>query len=126
MLSHQFYNIVHIVGIVLIVAVLGGIALHAATGARREDNPYRVLTGVLHGVGAFLILLGGFGMLARIGFQHGIGFPGWLWVKIGVWAVLSLAVLLPYRSRPLALPLLVTLPILAGVATYMALYKPLL
>ncbi|HLV26235.1 MAG TPA: hypothetical protein VKZ41_07960 [Gemmatimonadales bacterium] len=124
MFSHQLYNVVHVVGIALIVAVLGGIALHAAAGANRADNPYRRLTMVLHGIGSFLILLGGFGMLARIGFQHGVGFPGWLWTKIGVWAVLSFAVVLPYRQRTLAMPLLVSLPLLAGLAAYMAIYKP--
>lgn len=124
MFSHQLYNVVHVVGIALIVAVLGGIALHAATGASRTDNPYRRLTMALHGIGSFLILLGGFGMLARIGFEHGTGFPGWLWTKIAVWAVLSFAVVLPYRQRALAMPLLVSLPVLAGLAAYMAIYKP--
>lgn len=124
MFSHQFYNVVHIVGIVLIVAVLGGISLHAYAGGAREDNPSRRLTAALHGIGSFLILIGGFGMLARLSFQHGMGFPGWLWAKIAVWAILSAAVVLPYRRRALAMPLLVSLPLLAGVAAYMAIYKP--
>ena len=124
MFSYQFYNVVHIVGIVLIAAVVGGIALHAAAGANRADNPFRRLTMSLHGIGAFLRPLGGFGMLARMGFQHGVGFPGWLWVKIAVWAVLSFAIVLPYRKRALAMPLLMSLPVLAGIAAYMAIYKP--
>jgi hypothetical protein len=80
--------------------------------------------GSVHGVGALLILVGGFGMLARIGFQHGANFPGWLWVKLIVWTILSAVVLLPYRKPALARPFFVLLPLLAGVAVYMALYKP--
>jgi hypothetical protein len=82
------------------------------------------LVGTVHGVGAFLILLGGFGMLARMGFLHGSNFPGWLWAKIVIWALLSAIVLLPYRKAALARPFIVLLPLLAGVAVYMALYKP--
>ena len=82
------------------------------------------MVGSIHGIGAFLILLGGFGMLARLGFLHGANFPGWLWVKIIVWVILSAVVLLPYRRPGLAKPFLLVLPLLAGVAVYMALYKP--
>ena len=32
-----------------------------------------------------VILIGGFGMLARLGFRHGANFPLWLWVKLAVW-----------------------------------------
>ena len=63
-------------------------------------------------------------MLARLGFLHGANFPGWLWVKIIIWVILSAVVLLPYRRPGLAKPLLLVLPLLAGVAVYMALYKP--
>ena len=78
----------------------------------------------MHGRGALLILVGGFGMLARMGFMHGGSFPGWLWVKIIVWVILSAIVLMPYRRPGLAKPFLLLLPLLAGVAVYMALYKP--
>ena len=63
-------------------------------------------------------------MLARLGFLHGANFPGWLWVKILVWVILSAVVLMPYRRPGLAKPFLLLLPLLAGVAVYMALYKP--
>ena len=125
MLSHQFYNVVHIVGIVLLAAALGGAAF-ATVGAG-------VLTGVVtrrvlasfHGVGLLLILIGGFGMLARLGFQHGAVFPGWLWVKLAVWATLAAAFVLVRRRPALAKLVLASLPILAGLAAYMAIYKPI-
>jgi hypothetical protein len=75
------------------------------------------------GLGAFLILLGGFGMMARLGLIKGAP-PGWLAVKMLIWLALSGLVLLPYRRPALARPFFLLLPLLAGVAVYMALYKP--
>ena len=124
MLSHSVYNVLHVIGIVLIMTALGGLALHAINGGTRESNAGRRLMAALHGLGAFLVLLGGFGMLARIGFEHGAPFPGWLVAKIAVWLVLAGAVMLPYRRPALARPLLLLLPVLAGLAAVMAIYKP--
>jgi hypothetical protein len=124
MLSHSVYNVAHIVGIIMIMAALGALALHAMNGGTRESNRARGLIAGLHGLGAFLVLLGGFGMLARIGFEHGSPFPGWLVVKIAIWLVLAGSVVVPYRRSTLARPLLLALPVLGGLAAFMAVYKP--
>ena len=124
MLSHSVYNILHVVGIVLIMAALGALALHAINGGTRESNAARGLVAGLHGLGALLVLLGGFGMLARIGFEHGSAFPGWLVVKIAIWLMLAGSVVVPYRRPALARPLLLALPLLGGLAAFMAIYKP--
>ena len=124
MFSHQLYNVVHIVGIVLVMSALGGAAVYAMIGEARSGPSPRRLLGMLHGAGAFLVLLGGFGMLARLGFMRGASFPGWLWVKLVVWAVLAIALLVPFRRPALGRTLLLTLPVLGGVAAYMAIYKP--
>lgn len=124
MFPRDFYEVVHLIGIAMLFVAIGGVAVHAANGGTKADSRTRSLVGSVHGVGALLILVGGFGMLARIGFQHGANFPGWLWVKLIVWTILSAVVLLPYRKPALARPFFVLLPLLAGVAVYMALYKP--
>jgi hypothetical protein len=124
MFSHQLYNVVHIVGIILLMAALGGIALHASNGGTRQANASRKLVAVMHGLGVFLILLGGFGMLARLGIVQGGGFPMWVWLKVAVWGILAGAIVLPYRRPALARPLLIALPILGGLAAWFAIYKP--
>ena len=124
MFSHQFYNLVHIVGLVLLMSGLGGMALQAAGGADSGSRRLRRVVMGLHGLGVFLILLGGFGMLARMGIAHEAGWPGWLWVKVAVWGMLAAAALLPYRRPATAVPLLLLLPLLGGLAAYMAIYKP--
>lgn len=125
MLSHQLYNVVHIVGIALLVLALGAMAMHAVNGGTRQNNVARGLVATLHGTGVLLILVGGFGMLARLGFQHGGSFPGWLQVKLVVWVLLAAAAALPYRRPALARPMLLVVPMLAGLAAYMAIYKPI-
>ena len=124
MFPRDFYEILLIIGIALLFVAFGGVATHAANGGTKASSSTRGLMGSMHGLGALLILVGGFGMLARIGFQHGANFPGWLWVKIIVWVILSAIVLMPYRKPALAKPFIFLLPLLAGVAVYMALYKP--
>jgi uncharacterized membrane protein SirB2 len=123
--SHPFYNVIHIIGIVLLVSALGGIATRSMIGVTDDARSARRLMGILHGTGVFLVLLGGFGMLARLGFMHGGSFPGWLWVKIAIWGVLAVAPFIARRRPQLARPLLLALPILGGLAAYMAIYKPL-
>jgi hypothetical protein len=125
MLSHSVYNVLHVIGIILVMAALGGLCLHTINGGTREGNPSRRLIVTMHGTGVLLILLGGFGMLARIGFEQGEPFPGWLVVKISIWLLLAVAVMIPYRRPALARPLLLALPVLGGLAAIMAIYKPL-
>ena len=124
-MSHQFYNVVHIIGIILLMSALGGAAVRAMVSSTEEIPSVRRLLAILHGSGAFLVLLGGFGMLARLGFMHGASFPGWLWVKLGIWLTLAVALIVPRRRPELARPLLLALPLLGGLAAFMAIYKPL-
>jgi uncharacterized membrane protein SirB2 len=124
MLPYSFYKIVHILGIALALVSLGGLLVHALNGGQKQDNAARRLLIIMHGTGALFVLVGGFGLLARIGFAHGSGFPLWLWVKLALWATLAAIVILPYRAPQAARPLLVALPLLAMLAAAMAVYKP--
>jgi hypothetical protein len=124
MFSHAFYNVAHILGIAALIAALGGVALHGASGGTRAESGARRLIATLHGLGALLILVGGFGMLARLGVVQGSGFPGWVWLKIVIWVLLVGAAALPYRRPATAVPLLLIIPVLAGAAAWAAIYKP--
>jgi len=124
MFPYAFYKVVHVLGIALLVTALGALALHAVNGGLRRDNRARGLVAAMHGLGLLLVLVGGFGMLARLGFRHGAMFPGWLLVKLAVWVLLGAAAALPYRRPALARWVLVLVPLLAALAAYMAVYKP--
>ena len=120
MFSHSLYNVVHVVGILLLMAGLGGLAILGATAQR--PSGLRRLVLAFHGTGAFLILLGGFGMLARLGIVT--GWPGWVWGKLVVWVALAAAAVVPLRYPRAATLLLLLLPALGGIAVWLAVYKP--
>ncbi len=122
MISYNVYKLLHLGGMFLLFTVLGGIALHVLNGGTRESNAGRKLTGALHGIALFIILLGGFGMLARLGMIS--GFPGWVWAKIAIWAVIPVIGTMPYRKPATAKAVLFLLPLIGAFTGWVAIYKP--
>lgn len=124
MLPYGFYKVLHVLGIALTLVALGGMTVHALNGGLKGENVARRLLIGMHGTGVLFILVGGFGLLARIGFAHGSGFPFWLWVKIGLWTLFAVIAAIPYRKPESGRALLLALPVLAMAAAAMAVYKP--
>ena len=116
-MPYLVYKLLHVAGVLMVLVAVGGVAVHAANGGRREDNSLRGLLAAMHGIGLILSVVAGFGML-------GASFPGWAWAKLVIWLVFGAALPLPYRSQALARSLVVILPLLAAVAAWLALYKP--
>ena len=99
MISYEVYKIIHYVGF---------FALFVTLGAALARSP----------------LLGGFGMLARLGVQHGALFPGWIWVKLVLWVVAGVLISVAWRRARWAGATLVLLPLIGIVAGAVALLKP--
>jgi hypothetical protein len=122
MIPYEVYKVLHIVGVLLTFAVLGGLALTVANGASKSTSSVRRLIAATHGVGTFIILLGGFGALARLGITAGL--PLWIWIKVACWAIIAALVVVPYRRPELARPIFWFLPIVGTVAVWAAIHKP--
>lgn len=120
-MSYNFYNLLHLFGIFLLFISLGGLFLHAINGGTKESNGARKLVAISHGVALFLILLAGFGMLARI--EMSAAEP-WVIIKLVIWLVMGAALVIPYRVPQLARPLWLMLPLLGLLAAWTALNKP--
>lgn len=118
MFPYSLYKVVHIVGILLLATGLSGLSFTAEA----RSGWSRRFAFIFHGVGLFLVLLGGFGMLARLGITSGL--PGWIWAKLTIWVILAAIVMLPLRIPAFARPLWFLVPILGTAAAYIALYKP--
>jgi hypothetical protein len=117
-MSYEFYRVLHIFGIILLFASLG--ALAAIGGA--TDHRLRRLGNIIHGVAVAVILIAGFGLLARL--EMFDGFPPWIWIKLGIWLTLAVSVL-PVRRKPELAPwLFLVFPLLGGIAAWLAVYKP--
>jgi hypothetical protein len=123
MIPYETYKVLHILGVLLAFATLGGLMLTVANGATKSTSSVRRLVAITHGIATFIILLGGFGALARLGVMQG-NLPGWILVKLACWVVLAVLVAIPYRRPALARPVFWFLPVLGGIAVVMAIYKP--
>ena len=122
MISYQIYKLVHYFGIFLVTMSLAGLAFAAAQLKSIGEHPWRKMAVISHGVGLFLVLLGGFGMLARLGMTGGL--PGWIFAKLGLWALLGGALVIAKRKPAFARPLWIGTIGVALAAAYLGLYKP--
>lgn len=124
MISYQAYRVLHLLGIFLTLAALAGLALAAANGATKQSNTARKLISIGHGAGLLIVLVAGFGLLARLGAMHGIAFPGWVWAKLVIWLLVGALAAVPYRRPHLARSVFLAVPLLGTVAAWLAIYKP--
>ena len=120
-----FYKSLHIFGLFLATTSLGGIAIHAANGGTKATSRTRALTASVFGLGMLLALAGGFGQAARLGLTSTAIFPGWLWAKIAIWVLVAVLSILPYRIPALAKPIYLLVPVLSGLAAYLAIFHGL-
>ncbi|TVP48679.1 MAG: hypothetical protein EA350_02955 [Gemmatimonadales bacterium] len=121
-MSYFTYKLIHYLGIFILVATLGAaLGRHAMTDGR---DPLRSRLGAVHGVALFLVLLGGFGLMARVGVDHGSMFPGWILAKFGIWVLLGGVLFVARRNRRWTMPLLAFVPLLAVLAGWVAFAKP--
>jgi hypothetical protein len=120
-MPYPIYKLIHYLGIFTVVIAVALVCMHVLRGGTRADYPHRRALAIAHGTAMVLVLLGGFGMLARLEYR---GIPGWLYPKLLIWLFLGASTALAYRNRAFARMLLVALPVIAVLAAYFALYKP--
>ena len=107
------YRLLHIFSMMLLFTSLGGLLLASRAGITTGVS--RKTAGMTHGIALILLLITGFGALAKTGLSNPGLWPAWLWIKALI------------RRSPNASTLLWwILPLLGALAAYMALYKPVL
>ncbi|NCN41980.1 hypothetical protein GW916_12115 [bacterium] len=111
MISYEIYKIIHILSILVVFIGLSAYAFS-----------HRKIFGLFHGVGLVLILVSGFGLLARLGMVNGI--PQWVWVKLGVWFVLGATYSIAKRKKLAPMSQVGLWLVLASIAVCMAILKP--
>jgi hypothetical protein len=122
-MPYAVYKLIHLLGIFMVLTALAVNSFHVLRGGGRADLPGRRGVSAAHGIGMLLVLIGGFGMMARLGIVHGMP-PGWVLAKLVVWLLLGAALTVPYRARGSARAVLLAVPLLGVLAAYFALYKP--
>jgi uncharacterized membrane protein len=125
MISYEAYKLIHIFGILLLIFSLGRLCLQPTDDRARVSGRERKLLGLTHGAAVLIILVAGFGLLARLSISHAVTWPWWVWAKIGIWVLLGVTPLVIRKSVTLTRSLWLAVPILGAVAAYLAIYKPL-
>lgn len=113
------YKVLHLLGMFLLFAALGAMTLLQKQGAERSK-----LASISHGVALLILLVSGFGLLARLGITHDWSWPPWVYLKIVIWLLLGAALVAVRRAPRLAALWWWLFPLLGGVAAWLALYKP--
>ena len=128
-MSFEFYRVLHIFGIVLLFCVLGGLAVFAsltrdAKGASEppEHATTRKRLSMLHGIAMLIILVAGFGLMAKSGIMS--TWPTWIFGKLAIFVVLGGALAFVRRSGQLGRAWLILLPLVGGIAATLAVFKP--
>ncbi|MDA1259712.1 MAG: hypothetical protein O3A20_03735 [Planctomycetota bacterium] len=107
------YSLMHVASGFLLVATTF-YAFAAPTPERRR------CTLIVAGVLSLLMLTGGFGQMARLGY----GFATWLYIKIACWLLLSAMAGIAFKKPQLAGKLTVLTALVILTAVWSVYYKP--
>ncbi len=120
-MSYEFYKILHVTGLMLLFFGLSA-ALTLKMAGVAFTGSAKKMAFVTHGLGLLLMLFGGFGLLARMGFMGNI--PLWAQAKIGIWVLLGGSIALVKRKGQIGWPLIVLFVGLGTTAAWLAIAKP--
>jgi hypothetical protein len=110
-MPYTTYQIIHLIGLA---------ALAIGTGGMMANGNNRKLFAIWQGIGLLVVLVAGFGMLAK---GH-MGMPHFAIVKSVLWVVVAaLPVILRKLKAPLSVAILVLLT-LVGILAYLGVMKP--
>ena len=116
----RVYLFIHLFGVCLLFASLGGLALHMMNGGDKASNANRKLIMLSHGLALIVIVVAGVGLLKR---GYGSMSDGWVHAKLTIWLVLGAAPAIIYRVPKAAKMLWFILPLMGGLAFYFARFK---
>lgn len=122
MFSYMFYKVTHIIGIMMLFFGMGGLLLAYATAEKQLKSKIKMIGFLAHGLGLLFILVGGFGMAARLGLVSGL--PPWIHFKLAVWVLFGLAISLLKRKSQWTSSLFIVTILLGSAAAFVATYKP--
>jgi hypothetical protein len=122
MIDLNTYKLIHLIGLMLLFFGLGGV-LVSSYAQFTLPKKARMLAMMSHGLGLLFLLVGGFGMLARLGLAREM--PSWIYSKLLIWLIMGGTIALAKRKADLAWTMLISFIILAGTAAYIGINKPM-
>lgn len=101
---------------------LGGAAIYVMAGGAKASFKARKFVGMIHGISLFVIIVAGFGLLARLGLTSGL--PGWVIAKLVIWLAIGGIPTLIYKKPQYSKFLFLLIWILGACAATLAITKP--
>jgi len=119
-MSYEAYKFLHLLGIFILFASLGGLAALRA----QMDRPLGTgLFNFLHGISLVFVLVAGFGLLTRLEMSAPGSWPTGVWVKLVVWILLGAGLVAIKKAGKAAGLVLLSFLFLGALAAGAAIFK---
>lgn len=116
MFSYHDYKIVHVFFVILMLT---------SFSAQLFASEKKKFLSIFSGLATLMVLVGGMGLMARLGIGHGESWPLWIKLKMGLWLILSIGLpVVIKRMKRFASMGYTVMIILTLLAVYSAVTKP--
>lgn len=112
------YKLLHLAGVMMVFLGFGGLIVRGMLD--QHNTGLRKLGAITSGIGLLLLLVSGFGMVARYGFNYT---DLWLIIKYGIWLALGCATVLVNRRPEIGIGMWWGVLVLGIVAAVVGVYK---
>lgn len=120
-MPYEFYKILHITGLILVFSGLVSVLTMSMTRVEITGH-MKKFAFISHGVGLVLMLISGFGLMARLGMVTSM--PTWIYFKLAIWVILGGMIALAKRKGYIGWPIFILFVGLGATAATLAITKP--
>jgi hypothetical protein len=120
-MNPAIYHVLHILGILMLFMGYGALIANSLSGANAKN--VRILAASTSGIGLLLMLVAGFGLIARL---YGNEFEIWMWAKFGVWLLFGVLIVAIKRQPKLGYFYWLLSLLLGLLSAWMVYFKPFL